>query len=102
MGLRLTEIRINNFRSIEELNIELNDLNLLIGQNNCGKSNLLRAICIAINNQSVVSSQDIHLKKGEELTKDKKAIIDVKIQPTDSEGNIIKSFSEFWVGSIYR
>lgn len=98
MGLRLTEIRINNFRSIEELNIELNDLNLLIGQNNCGKSNLLRAICIAINNQSVVSSQDIHLKKGEELTKDKKAIIDVKIQPTDSEGNIIKSFSEFWVG----
>ena len=39
MGLRLTEIRINNFRSIEELNIELNDLNLLIGQNNCGKSN---------------------------------------------------------------
>ena len=98
MGLRLTEIRINNFRSIEELNIKLNDLNLLIGQNNCGKSNLLRAICIAINNQSAVSSQDIHLKKGEELTRDKKAIIDIKIQPTDSEGNIIKNFSEFWVG----
>ena len=98
MGLQLTEIRINNFRSIEELNLKLNDLNLLIGQNNCGKSNLLRAICIAINNQSVVSSQDIHLKKGEELTKEKKAIIDIKIQPTGFEGNIIKNFSEFWVG----
>lgn len=97
MGLRLTQIRINNFRSIEELNLELNDLNLLIGQNNCGKSNILRAICIAINNQSTVSSQDIHLKKGEDLSKDKKAIIDIKIQPTDSEGNVTKKFSDFWV-----
>ena len=98
MGLRLTQICISNFRSIENLNIKLNDLNLLIGQNNCGKSNLLRAICVAVNNQYMVSSKDIFLQKGEELTKDKKAIIDIKIQPIDSEGKILKNFSEFWIG----
>lgn len=98
MGLHLAEIRISNFRSIEEIDLKLNDLNLLIGQNNCGKSNLLRAICIAINSQSVVSSQDIHVNKGEDLTKDKKAIIDIKIKPIDSEGNFIKQFSDFWIG----
>lgn len=98
MSLRLSEIRIKNYRSIENVSLKLNDLNVLIGQNNCGKSNLLRAICIAINSNYSVTAQDIYIKNNEQLTKTKTAIIDIKIQPFADNGNREKYFSEFWIG----
>ena len=44
MGLQITQVRVKNFRSIESLNVKLTQNNVVLGQNNCGKSNLLRAI----------------------------------------------------------
>jgi len=46
MGILIRKTRIQNFRSIESIDIELGMTNLLIGQNNTGKSNFLRAINI--------------------------------------------------------
>lgn len=40
----LEEVTINNFCSCNQLNIKLADFNPIIGYNNCGKSNILRAI----------------------------------------------------------
>lgn len=46
--VRLEMVRIQNFRGISELVLELEaDLTLLVGQNNAGKSRVLRAIGIA-------------------------------------------------------
>jgi predicted ATPase len=42
--LSITRIRIKNFRSIKDCTFDLKDLQLLIGPNNSGKTNLLRAI----------------------------------------------------------
>ncbi len=95
MGLRITRLRINNFRSIESLEIVLNDNNLIFGQNNAGKSNILKAINVALNPSFYVSEQDVFVKDGETLTKDKFAIIDIMISPdTDESGR--NSFSGFW------
>jgi predicted ATPase len=41
--LQLTKIHIKNFRSFRDATFELKDLQLLIGPNNSGKTNLLRA-----------------------------------------------------------
>ena len=98
MGIRLSKIRIQNFRSIEGAETELNDTNILIGQNNSGKSNFLRAVNIALNVNPSVSDQDIYISNGEKLSKEKNAIIDVMIRPIDDSGNYLKEFSDFWTG----
>lgn len=42
--MRIVNIRIKNFRSIEDVDIEINKLNILVGQNNHGKTNFLSAV----------------------------------------------------------
>jgi len=98
MGILLNKIRIQNFRSIESMDIELGVANLLIGQNNAGKSNFLRAINVALGAVIDVSESDVFIAHGERLSKTKSAIIDVLFRPTDAEGNIISNFSDFWTG----
>lgn len=42
--MELKDITIHNFRGIQELNIPLDDLTVLIGENNIGKSTILEAL----------------------------------------------------------
>ena len=98
MGILLNKIRIQNFRSIESMDIELGVTNLLIGQNNTGKSNFLRAINVALGAMTDVSDADIFVAHEERLQKTKGAVIDVMLRPTDADGNITGNFSEFWIG----
>lgn len=41
---RIEKLRINNFRSIRQADVYLNDLNVFVGKNNVGKTNLLNAL----------------------------------------------------------
>lgn len=43
-GFRLTEVRIRNFRGIEDLKLDLDETTVLIGENNAGKTAVLKAI----------------------------------------------------------
>ena len=48
----ITEIQIENYKSIQNLKINLGRVNVFIGENSCGKSNILEAIAqVAKNNQ---------------------------------------------------
>ncbi|HEU5122574.1 MAG TPA: ATP-dependent endonuclease [Verrucomicrobiae bacterium] len=50
--MKLRSISIRNFRCLDEASISIRDLTSLIGPNNCGKSSVLRAIEIFLNQQS--------------------------------------------------
>ena len=54
--MHITELRIRNFRSIDDLTIPLKRFTTFCGPNSCGKSNLFRAIQLAF--QSSVSIDD--------------------------------------------
>ncbi|MEG5062945.1 AAA family ATPase [Microcoleus sp. B3-A4] len=41
------EVRIENYKSIQKLKLELGQVTVLIGENGCGKSNILEAIALA-------------------------------------------------------
>lgn len=97
MKLRISEIRIKNFRSIKELTVKLNELNLLIGQNNGGKSNFLSALDFGIRSYKEANINDIYWSKGEERDSGKEAVIDIKIIP-NKEKDI--AFDSFW-GSVF-
>ncbi|MDV3662435.1 ATP-dependent endonuclease [Elizabethkingia anophelis] len=48
----IANIKLINFRNFENLNIEFNDgVNVIIGHNNAGKSNLLNALSLVLDNQ---------------------------------------------------
>lgn len=40
----ISEISIQNFKSIESLDLPLGRVTVLIGENGCGKSNILEAV----------------------------------------------------------
>ena len=42
-----TEVQIENYKSIQSLKIKLGRINVFIGENGCGKSNILEAIALA-------------------------------------------------------
>lgn len=98
MSILVSKVRIENFRSIEILELSLSTTNVLIGANNCGKSNFLKAINIALGQNKNISPEDIYVEKDEVLDKSKCATIDVMIRPVDDANNVISSFSDFWIG----
>lgn len=95
MHIMLKNVRIQNFRSLENVDIELGSTNILIGQNNAGKSNFLRAIDVVFNGSKTLSEEDIYREDAEHLSKSKKAIVDIKICPFNGI-DIEKTFSDFW------
>jgi len=42
--MKISNIRIENFRSIEATTFDPTDFNICVGQNNCGKTNFFEAI----------------------------------------------------------
>lgn len=44
VSLKISRLIIKNYRNLEEIDIHLNDTVALIGENNSGKSNFLRAL----------------------------------------------------------
>ncbi len=46
--MKITNIHIENFRSIKELDFNPSDYSVLVGENNSGKSNILRALQLVI------------------------------------------------------
>ncbi|TGT53515.1 DUF2813 domain-containing protein [Mesorhizobium sp. M00.F.Ca.ET.170.01.1.1] len=49
MGAKLRRIHIENFRSIQRVSITVDDLAIFVGKNDCGKSNILRALNLFFN-----------------------------------------------------
>lgn len=98
MGIIIGKIRISNFRSLESIDLNLGMINILIGQNNGGKSNLLKALDIALGGTRDVSEDDLFRSINEKITQDKIAIIDIMIRPTNESNNEVKEFSDFWIG----
>lgn len=64
--MRITAVRIDNFRSIKSLNIELGEKTVFIGPNNAGKTAILDAVRIALTRRwgqrgTGFTEYDIHL-----------------------------------------
>ena len=43
----ITEFNVENYKSIKKLSIKLGRINVLIGENGCGKSNILESLVLA-------------------------------------------------------
>jgi len=94
MTITLQEVKILNFRSIKKMQVTLDPaVTVLVGANNTGKTNFLRALQIALGtNHPFIGKEDIFIAKDEILPKERAAIIDILLVPhPDGE------FNEVWV-----
>lgn len=96
----LTKLHIENFKSIHNLDIELGKVNVFIGENGCGKSNILEAVALA-------SAADEHRLKNDDLAQKGIRITrpDMMINSfldTKSTNEIIIAYlNEFSLGNTY-
>lgn len=65
----LTKLHIENFKSIHNLDIELGKVNVFIGENGCGKSNILEAVALASAAKSDRLKNDDLAAKGIRVTR---------------------------------
>ncbi len=93
-GIFIKEVRIRHFRCLRSVDVELEPLTVLIGQNNSGKTSFLNALFAAIGaGQRVISNDDIFLRTGEvSAPKNRDVVIDILIRPTDDKGQITDVF----------
>jgi putative ATP-dependent endonuclease of OLD family len=98
--IAITDVRVSNFRSLANIEVVLNDLTVLIGANNAGKTSFLDAMFAAIGSgRKTLGQDDVRLATGEALVpKDRKIIIDLRIRPVDLDGKILEKFppGSFW------
>ena len=92
----IKEVRIRHFRCLRSVDVELDLLTVLIGQNNSGKTSFLNALFAAIGaGQRVVSSDDIFLYKSEASAPKSRAVaIDILLRPTDDQGQMTDVFPQ--------
>ena len=63
--MKISRLHVKGFRSLYELDIPLKDLAILIGKNNAGKSNVLRAIKLLFDSSSRDFNIDDFYKEGD-------------------------------------
>lgn len=75
--MRLGKIKIQNFRKLNDVEINLGDATFLIGANNAGKSSTLDVIEYLVTDKKLDNScRSRYLEDGEELTKTEDVIIE--------------------------
>lgn len=98
--IAITDVRVSNFRSLANIEVELNDLTVLIGANNAGKTSFLDAMFAAIGSgRKALGQDDVRLVTGEALApKERKVIIDLRIRPVGPDGKVLGNFppGSFW------
>lgn len=84
----ISSIDISNYRSFRSQNVQFkNDINVIVGHNNAGKTNLLRALAVVLDNSSSKSLSIDDFNKNIPLDELKIAAPKVSIAVTFKKGN---------------
>ncbi|HAU1368095.1 TPA: AAA family ATPase [Legionella pneumophila] len=88
-------LRISGFRGIKNLEISFAPMTVLIGQNNSGKTTVLKALSLALGDYSrYVTDEDFYIGTDTQNneTRAEKIVIDVRIVSLENDGK----FSQAW------
>jgi len=103
-GIAITDVRVSNFRSLANIEVELNDLTVLLGANNAGKTSFLDALFASIGSgRKMLGQDDVRLEHSEAFApKDRKVTIDLRIRPIGADGKVADRYPEgsFWTALL--
>ncbi len=106
MSILIDKVRIKNFRSLRNVEVNLQRITLLVGANNAGKTTFLRALNTVFGvSKGFLTKDDLFIdRNGKNIKNDKgelePIIIDVRIVPIDALGNRVTEFSTQWIGKF--
>lgn len=99
-GVRVTEVRVSNFRSLINVAVELDELTVLVGANNAGKTSFLDAMYAAIGaGRKTLGQDDVHIGPTEAVApQDRVVTIDVRVRPFANDGKLLPTFPKgsYW------
>lgn len=96
MGIQVDVLRINGFRGIENLEITLPKVTILFGQNNAGKTSIIKALQLVLGDYGrYLSSEDFFINSDNDQQIDK-ITVDIRIIPID-ENSRVDFFEDDWV-----
>jgi putative ATP-dependent endonuclease of OLD family len=95
-GIRITTVRIKNFRCLRLVEIRLCDLTVLIGENNAGKSSFLEALHAAIGaGARSIHADDIFLDTAEAgAPREREVFVDLLLRPVSDDGSPLETFPQ--------
>ncbi|KXX71375.1 ATP-dependent endonuclease [Flammeovirga sp. SJP92] len=96
MNIRINRVKIQNFRSLKEATVTLENFTLLVGMNNVGKTSFLRALSFALGNDiRQLTLDDFYINENSERASEIK--IDIEIIPLNDNKERIEEFDgEIW------
>ena len=96
MGIQVDVLRINGFRGIQNLEITLPKVMILFGQNNAGKTSIIKALQLVLGDYGrYLSSEDFFIDSADDQQVDK-ITVDIRIIPIGENGRV-KTFEDDWV-----
>lgn len=94
MSIQIDIVRIYGFRGISNIEIALPRVTVLLGQNNAGKTSVIKALQLAIGDYSrYLSDEDFHI--GEDGKRQEAITVDIRLIPVAGEARA-SEFSEEW------
>lgn len=96
MSVLINSVRISGFRGISNLEISLPKVAVLIGQNNAGKTSIIKALQLALGDYSRhLTDEDFYIDSNDIVCSE--IIVDISIVPVDDDGQRINTFPDEWV-----
>ncbi|MCJ8352308.1 AAA family ATPase [Moritella sp.] len=96
MSILINSVRISGFRGISNLEISLPKVTVLIGQNNAGKTSIIKALQLALGDYSrYLTDEDFYINSNDESRSE--IIVDISIIPIDEESKRTSEFPDEWI-----
>lgn len=94
MSILIRTVRVFGLRGLQNIEVNLEDVTVLTGMNNSGKTTFLKALQIVFGNRQFITKDDFYVSDGQEAID--KIVIDVKIVPVEADNKICSEFSDVW------
>jgi len=99
-GIRIDAVRISQFRSLRNIEVELGDTCLLVGMNNSGKTSFLRALHLALGaDRRLISAEDFFIDEAGNQAE--QILIDLRIVAVAEDGARASQFPGAWIESDF-
>ncbi|MEZ9820321.1 ATP-dependent endonuclease [Shewanella sp. 10N.286.45.A1] len=96
MAILINAVRISGFRGISNLEISLPKVTVLIGQNNAGKTSIIKALQLALGDYSRhLTDEDFYIDCDDNVRSE--IIVDISIVPVDESSQRTNIFTDEWV-----
>lgn len=94
MNIQIDTVRISGFRGICNIEVTLPRVTVLLGQNNAGKTSIIKALQLALGDYSrYLADEDFHI--GEDEKRQETITVDLRFIAVDSDARA-REFSENW------